>query len=388
MKRFFFCLAVTVILGGCSLSKEYFKSGNYNAAISEATYHLRNNPKKEKEIQVLEKAFRAANQRDVDKITSLKQQGNPSNWGTIYELYENIRRRQELVKPLLPLFLRKEFRNADIALIDIDKELADAKFKASEFLYNSAVQLLNSNNKKNIREAYTKFDELIKLNGSYKDSNLKLQEALQKGKSNVLTKVSIVAKVIVPAEFEEELSRINSADLNDTWLAFTTDKNVQSDFTIENRVTKIDVTPERVSDNTYREQLTIQDGWIYQLDKNGNVMKDTAGNDVKKPKMVMVEAKVSESKQNKACLVAGDYLIFDANKQLVKTIPYSETVVFENYFASFLGDKRALSTISLKKIGGGFIPFPPDMKMMMDAAQLVRNRMVFNIQNNKAMFLN
>ena len=143
---------IVSILSSCSFSKGYLKRGDYDNAVNAAAYKLRGNKNRQKEILVLEQAFSAANQRDLDLINQLKREGNPANWQTIYNYYENIRYRQELVKPLLPLFIKKEFRNADIKLVNIEQELADAKNKTSEFLYSSAAKLIESKTKANYRE--------------------------------------------------------------------------------------------------------------------------------------------------------------------------------------------------------------------------------------------
>lgn len=383
----FFLIALT--LAGCSISKDYLKRGDYDNAVRAAAYKLRNNKNRKTDILVLEQAFRTANERDLARINQLKLEGNPANYEKIYGLYEQIRQRQEIVSPLLPLFIKKEFRNADIKLVNIDAELADSKNKTSEYLYTSAIKLLESNNKRDIREAYDKLENLQGISGEYKDSKQKMNEALTRGREYVQIVMRNDARVVLPQDFEAELKKINAAELNSRWVQFSSDASTNPDYKILVKITRIDVTPERISEREYEDRQTLQDGWIYAKDKKGNVLKDSLGNDIKTAKMITVVAKVRETAQTKSCLVAGEYEFQQAgNGTLLKSVPFGETVNFENYYGFYKGDSRALSKLSQQRIGGQPLPFPPDLKMIMDANSLVKNRMLQSIKSNSGLFLN
>lgn len=372
----------------CSVSKNYLKRGDYDGAVRVAAQKLRANKNRQKDILVLEEAFKAANQRDIDLINQLKRDGNPANWQTIYNYYQNINYRQELVKPLLPLFIKKEFRNADIKLIDIDQELADSKNKTSEFLYAGALKLMESGKKIDYRQAYDKLAQLNGISGEYKDSKQKQTEALEKGRVFVQIELTNEANVGLPPDFEKELKKINTAELNQQWIQFVNGGNTAPDFKVNVKLQQVDVTPERIAEREYKDKATFQDGWIYSYDKKGNVLKDTAGNDIKTPKMVTVYATVHETHQLKSCLVAGQYEFIDnRNNSHLLTVPFGETVNFENYFATFRGDQRALSRDSKARTGGRFVPFPPDLNMIMDANNLVKQKLGYNIKQNSNIFL-
>lgn len=380
---------ISLILTGCSVSKDYLKRGDYDNAVSAAAYKLRSNKNRKTDILVLEQAFRTANERDLARINQLKLEGNPANYEKIYGLYEQIRRRQELVTPLLPLFIKKEFRNADIKLVNIDAELADSKNKTSEYLYTGALKLLESTSKRDIRDAYDKLENLQSIAGEYKDSKQKMNEALNRGRQYVQIEMRNEARVVLPQDFETELKKINATELNSRWIQFTTDAVTTPDFKVLVKITRIDVTPERISEREYEDRQTIQDGWIYAKDKKGNVLKDSLGNDIKTAKMITVVAKVRETAQTKSCLVAGEYEFQqNGNGTLLKSIPFGETVNFENYYGFYKGDARALSKTSKQRIGGQPLPFPPDLKMIMDANSLVKSKMLQSIKSNAGLFLN
>jgi hypothetical protein len=46
--------------------------------------------------------------------------------------------------------------------------------------------------------------------------------------------------------------------------------------------------------------------------------------------------------------------------------------VFENYAATFMGDRRALSAESARRIGTSPLPFPADPAMLFQAAEMMK----------------
>lgn len=383
-----FCPLFIFLLGGCSLSNQYLKVGNYNAATESATNALLKNRKKQKQILILEQAFKASQMSDLNRIKQLKLEGTPANWLEIYAIYDRIRYRQNRLQPLLPLFIRKEFRNAEIELVDIDRELADAKVNSAEFLYNSALQLLQSNQKRDVRNAYSRFEELQQLSPDYKDSRLKMNEALQKGRVNVRVEIQNKSRVLLPADFEPELLRFSTGDLNTRWVRYTNDTVTPHDYKMLLRIQRIDVSPERVSENNFKEQATVKDGWTYVYDKNGNVKKDSLGNDIKTDRFITVTAAVTETRQFKSAVMSGEYILLEAaTGQTLKSNPFTETVNFENFFARFTGDKRALSKNTLQRLGGQPMPFPQDLGMIMDIATIIKGKLSGVLKAGEPIFL-
>ena len=93
-------------------------SGNYDEAIANAISNLRTNKdKKGKQdyVYLLEEAFAKAKERDLNTINLLVKDANPAQLEKIYNTYLQLNDRQEKIKPLLPLKLIKEGRNAIIS---------------------------------------------------------------------------------------------------------------------------------------------------------------------------------------------------------------------------------------------------------------------------------
>lgn len=386
----FFILSI-ILLAGCSVAQQHLNNGNYQAAIEVGAQKMRKNPKKaDKTILAIERAFKIEKSRILDRVNQLKLDGDPKKWVEIYNLYRQLNQYQTTLKPILPLFIRKEFRNADITLIDIDQELADTKLKAANFLYEKADQLLQSNNKQTIRTAYTQFREVKTLYSNFKDVDSKIQTAYQKGQNHILVRYANASHLIIPQAFMDNLKRYNVQQFNSDWTKFYFDENKVSafDYFIHINIGHVDIGPEQIRETSYEDSKKIEDGWQYVLDKEGNVAKDTAGNDIKEPKYSIVKALVVKTEQTKVGTLAGEVVYQKANGETFKQFPFREDLVFQNFFARMQGDQRALSAASKKLLGGRALAFPTDIQMVMDASELIKNKTFQIVKANQSLVYN
>ena len=103
----------------------------------------------------------------------------------------------------------------------------------------------------------------------------------------------------------------------------------------------------------------VEDGFNYQLDKKGNVMKDSLGNDIKTIKYKSLQCALIETIQSKACRIDGDITVVQANpEKVLKKDPLGAESNFENMSARALGDIQALSPAQLEKTKLKPVPFP------------------------------
>lgn len=381
MKNLFYFILVLGLLSSCSAAHQYLKNGNYQAAIEVGAKKMLKSPKRaDKTILAIERAFVIEKSRILDKINQLKIDGSPENWVSIYNLYRQLDQYQRSLKPVLPMFIKKEFRNADIELTDINQELADTKLKAAEFLYIEAERMLQLKDKISAREAYGRFKKVKELQSNFRDVDAKIREAYAKGQNNILVNYTNNTQLIIPQEFMTNLSRYNIKDLDTEWTKYYFDQNAVSkfDYAIEVRVQNVDIGPEQVRESQYEDIKKIEDGEQYVLDGKGNVAKDTLGNDITEPRFIDVRALITKTEQTKVGTLTGLVEFKNENKRTFKSFPYREDLVFQNFFATMQGDKRALSNASQQFIGGRPFPFPTDIQMVMDASELIKIN-TFNI---------
>lgn len=402
MKNFAFILLVffSVLLNSCSFSKYYYNSGDNDTAIGVAVARLKSNPKNWREALVLERAYKEAFDKDISRINYLKKEGNPDCWMEVYEHYAAINKRQNLVRPLLPIFIKKEYRNAEIKMIDVDAEMIESKRKAAEYLYAHALQLMDRNTKIDYRKAYDEFNQLKSYMSNYKDADNKQQIAYNKGQNHVLIAYKNNSNLLMPRDFEKAILEINAAQYNTQWvkydIASSTDKK-EEDYRIVINLQDINISPEQVREREYVEEKNVEDGWTYAIDSKGNVKKDSLGNDIKIKKYSNVKCVIRETVQNKQGAITGaiEYYKVGFNTstkansyQLLQAMPYNENLVFTNIFATAQGDQRALTEDSRRKIGGRPLPFPSNIQMVMDASNILKGRLSEAVRINQNMVLN
>ncbi len=371
LKRTSILLLSVSLFIGCASSQKYLEKGQYDKAVNSAVKKLRKDPGNADELYVLKEAYTKANTFDMDRISFLEAEGREENYLEIYTLYQRLDRRQDLIKTL-PTSVMNEFE-----IINYDDELIASKEGAAEVSYARGLELLERGDRESARMAYYEFDRARSIYNNYKDVDAKLREARYMGTNQVLFVIENNSESVLPERFDEELRKIGFSDLNGDWIQYSVYENedVDYDYFVVLNIRDIAVSPERVDRETYTDTKEIQDGTKYVLDANGNVKKDSLGNDIKVPNMITVKAEVTQTRQWKEAVVGGtiDYVDLRTD-QLVKTEGISVTALFEHFSAKYTGDERALSSESRKKIGSDMVAFPPNEAMLMDAASLLKDR--------------
>lgn len=383
-------ILVAFMLQSCVSANYYLKQGNYEAAIQQAVAKLRKHPKKaDKHILALETAWKIETQKINDRIDYLKLEGKPEAWVEIHELYAQLDRYQKAVKPYLPLYIKKEYRNADIQIIDVNQALIDAKMKAAQFMYAKGDELLANQNKASSREAYYHFLKVKEYYGNFQDVDSKINEAYQKGQNHVLIGYSNHSQMIIPQAFMNNISQYDERVLDGEWTKYHKDQNAREnyDYVIEVHITQVNIGPEQVNNTSYTDSKEIEDGFEYVLDANGNVTKDSLGNDIKIPAIKQINANVFVTQQKKAGTIAGLIEYRKAKGGVFESIPFQENLLFSNQFATYKGDKRALSKESKQLIGGQPLGFPTDIQMVMDVSEIIKNKTISFIQQNQELVM-
>ncbi|HHB52837.1 MAG TPA: hypothetical protein ENK75_07385, partial [Saprospiraceae bacterium] len=245
--------------------------------------------------------------------------------------------------------------------MDYNREIAEAKNKAANYYYASGVKLLENNDRMSARKAYEQFGFISKYFRNYKDVDQKMQQALDMGTNHVIFKIQNEARVALPDDFEEEILKISLSSLNKQWLEFDShfDEDMFYDYSIFLNLKHIEVSPQSLEKEKYTDSKRVSDGWEYVLDGNGNVMKDSLGNDIKKGKFKEIKAYVTVNKMNKRSIVTGSLNYYDnRSRQLIKTVPIRSEFVFDYQYGVFAGEKDALTSKSLAIIKNKPAPFP------------------------------
>jgi len=375
-------MALLIACGGVKKTQEAVNTGNYSHAIYSAINNLADNKSRKNHqpfILLLEEAYKKNTERELQQISFLSKDGNPANFEAIYEGYNNLKQIQESIRPLLPLEIYDENRNASFVLRNYDEEILDAKVSLSDYLYDNATQLLeNANNKIDYRRAYDDFAYLDRINPGYADTRQKMEEAYQEGLDYVKVQVVNETQQIVPERLEAELLNFNTYGLDDFWTQYHANplNEIKYDYEMLVAFKDIRISPEQVQEKQYVKEKQIKDGYTYLEDENGNLVKDSLGNEIKVDRFKTVQCSYYQFTQHKAAQVSGQVRYVDLrNRQTLNSYPLASEFIFQHVYANYNGDKRALDNDLVALVNQGAVPFPSNEQMVYDAGEDLKLRL-------------
>ena len=370
-------LFIFLVLVSCGVKQttNLLASGEYDAAIDNAVNSLRQNKdKKGKQdyIYLLEEAFAKAKDRDLRQINLLVKDANPQKLEKIYDTYILLNNRQEQIRPLLPLHLMKENRNAKFEFDDYSDQIVSSKNALAKYLYDNAKALLFTKDKMTVRRAYDDLVYLEQLSPNFKDTKKLIDEAYAKGTDYVSVSMKNDTKMVIPQDLQRDLLDFSTYGLNDKWTVYHSNKqkNVAYDYGIAVNFKDILISPEQVKEKQFTKEKQIKDGLKNLLDARGNVVKDSLGNIIKVDKFKTVKVDIYEFRQFKSVLVTAkvDYVDLKTN-QLLETFPLSSEFIFENIYSNYRGDKRAADESYYTYFGRKAVPFPSNEQMVFDSGE-------------------
>ena len=259
-------LFLVFALASCGVKQttNMLTSGDYDGAIDNAVNSLRSNKdKKGKQdyIYLLEEAFAKAKERDLRDIQFLAKDANPRNLERIYTTYVQLNNRQEKIRPLLPLRLMKENRNAIFPFDDYTDQIVNSKNALSKYLYDNAKALLLTKDKMTSRRAYDDLFYLDQINPGFKDVRKLMDEAQLKGTDFVNVYMRNETNMVIPIRLQNDLLDFSTNGLNDKWTVYhsSKQKGVNYDFEIVVNFRQINISPEQVKEKQFIKEKQIKD---------------------------------------------------------------------------------------------------------------------------------
>lgn len=376
MKAKLLVTAFILILVSCSGKKQVEKalhSGNYDLAIEDALRKLENNKNKERKqdfVILLKNAYEKAVERDINTIKHLRKDGNPEHYKNIYETYLNLSARQEKIKPILPLQIGNKPLHLDFK--DYSQVIAQSRNQVSDYLYKNGLTLIESNNKHDIKEAFSIFQYIDRINPKFKDVRDLMQEAHDRGSDYVLVTIENQTDQIIPKRLEDDLLNFDTYGLNQFWTVYhaNPDRRINYDYALILQLKRINISPEKLNEKQLLREKQIVDGWKYQKDSKGNVAKDSLGNDIKIDNIINVQARFFEYQQFKSTQVLADVVYRNlTNNQTLDVFPINSEFVFENIYATLKGDERALNPRDFDLLRNKRVLFPSNEDMVYDTGE-------------------
>ena len=289
------------------------------------------------------------------------KQNTPESLKKIYGNYLNLDIRQDEVRALQPLYY--EGKEITFSFDDYSDKIKNSKSNYSASLYANAMAALKGNQLE-ARKAYKYLEDLNYIDPTYKKNlNDLLQKAKDKGSSFVLVTLKNNVKNISNDSIKD-LESINSTN---QWIIFHNIKqrNINYNYQVDISLDKLTFEPEKTLQETVAQEGKIQDGWQYQLDSNGNVMKDDKGNDIKVAKYKVVKAEVALYQQNKSSKLDGNIIIKDlTNRKTVSTNPIFGEAKFQHLYGKYRGDQRAIEQKYYEALQAKEVPYPQDFEFI------------------------
>lgn len=376
LTRFVISLSLLgILLVSCSSPQKMLDGGQYDTVIYKARKKLIGQKlKSPKYVKLLEDAFRKANERDIARVQKLERSGTAHDWDEIFSIGRNIENRQAMVNPLLPL-VDKKGHKAEFRIVKTEDILWKAKDNAVIAWYDLAQDYLQKGREGDFmsaREAMHALENIEEYYSNYRDVRELMELARELGTVRVLIRLENAVSDFISPALEREILDINLNSLDEYWVDFVNNRNLENiQFEAILKIDRISLSPETLDERQIKRKKEIKDGWQYVLDANGNVMKDSLGNDIKVDRHIDVQATILETHQDKRAAIEGGLELKDLRSdRVIAREPLFVEATFHHKAQRFFGDERALSNSERKQVGP--VPFPSDEEMILLAVDQLK----------------
>ena len=391
MKNIYTFFILLALLTACSVkqTRKMVNTGNYDAAIQKSILKLRgdkNASSKQDYVYILEESFAKAKERDLRYISDLTKDFNPNNFEKIYNTYLQLNNRQERIRPLLPLNLINEGREAIFPFEDYSDGIISSKNVLSKFLYDNSKALISSNDKMSARKAYDDLIYLDNINPGYKETSKLLNEAQFKGTDFVYVNTKNETNLVIPSRLENDLLRFDTYGMNDKWTVYHTSKQqgINYDYGMVINFRQINISPEQIKEKEFTKEKQVKDGLKNLVDQRGNIVKDSLGHAIKVDNYKTLRIQIYEFSQIKSVQVIANVDFLNLKTlQHIKSFPVNSEFVFTNVYANYKGDKAACEESYYSTFDRRLVPFPSNEQMIYDTGTDLKSKIKAIITNNR-----
>ncbi len=373
-------LLLIVILFSCNSTRKVERAlleGDYYSAINMALNQIqkgRDNAKTEDQKVILQKAFEKYQDSQLEKIDFLTESPSPHQ-EEIYETYNDLYATQRDIEPVLPLYHRN--KKLKFKFEDITTQLLEAKRNYAEYLYQSAKSFMNNGDVMSYRTAYDTFDQLQRLIPDYKDTNRLMVKSAELGTNYVFVQLFNDSEIAIPKALEEDILNFNTYGLEDQWTVYHANKSDGKpyNYNIDLKFQSIIFSPERIVEKEVpvSKQIEITEN---QKDRDGNIIRDSEGQPLTYTRNETVNGIMNTISQEKLVSIVANVDYYDnSTNQKMNSYKLNSQFLFANNFATFEGDRKALSDDQLALLVGQAVPFPSNEQMLYDAAEDIKNKL-------------
>jgi hypothetical protein len=331
--RYFIYLSILIV--GCTTGKNALQKGNYDASVSKAVNRLQNAPQNKEAIQVLASAYELSLAQHLRNIEEAKMSSDVLRWESIIADYQQLNQ------------LSNEINSSPAALAVVRNprkfvaELNESKFKAAEVRYTLGVNLLNQGDKVSARKAYQNFEKAQYLYANYKDTKQKMDEAYWAAVLKV-----VVQPVRVNSNYYQLSNQYFQQKVSEWMNAYQHNKFVL--FYDEAQAYKQKIVPDQLMRLQFDDFVV---GQTYVKERVEKLKRDSVKiGETKKHEPIYTTVKATLSIFDKKVASSGllDMTVIDyASNTVIRQRKLTGTYVWEDQWASYKGDDRALTNQQL-----------------------------------------
>lgn len=377
MKKPIYILLIFTLVACQSARKtqKAVNSGNYPSAMNRAIDKLTNNKDRRSNqtfVVALEESFDRYTEQQIRQLRFLEKENLDASLEERYFILTDLTQWQDRIRPLLPLRVMEENRDARFRFTDYSNEVLDTKVALTEFKYQQAVEEFGlCRTKGDFRRAHQSFEAVDELNPGYKETLNYLEKAHQKGIQTILLSLDNRTESVLPQRLADELLDIDQFGLENYWTQYHTAPQQKSyDYNVNLEFDQLLVSPERIIEKQISREKQIADGYQFLRDDNGNVVKDSLGNKIEVERLITVRCDFYKFRQFKEANLGAQVRITSGqNGELVQKFPLQSGFIFEHIFARFEGDQRAFDDGWLDWTRQREVPFPSNDQMIYDAGE-------------------
>lgn len=333
-KQFIFTVFIAFFfLFACTSSKQQFEKGNYEKAVALSIKKLRKKPDNSKQKNILKAAYQYAVQVSEEKIKQHQQSTDRFKWDRVIKQYQKM---QQLYTDLLqcPACL------SIVSPVDLQNELNQALAQGAQIYVEEGQKALATKEKEGGRLAYRHFAQAKAYQNDYGNIDLMLNEARIQGTEIIgISRIPVSSKVLElnTAFFLQQLTQALN-DLNYFFAVFAPLEQLVAQNQLADQVVDLSFDDYYIGQTYIKE---VRESLVRDSVKVGEVT-DSLGTKY----AVYGEVKADLQRFEKTIESGGllNIAIVEPNSRSVlfqQKIP--STTIWENNWASYQGDKRALT---------------------------------------------
>ena len=333
-KKFIFTAFIALFfLSACTSSKQQFEKGNYEKAVALSIKKLRKKPDNSKQKNILKAAYQYAVQVSEEKIKQHQQSTDRFKWDRVIKQYQKM---QQLYTDLLqcPACL------SIVSPVDLQNELNQALAQGAQIYVEEGQKALATKEKEGGRLAYRHFAQAKAYQNDYGNIDLMLNEARIQGTEIIgISRIPVSSKVLElnTAFFLQQLTQALN-DLNYFFAVFAPLEQLVAQNQLADQVVDLSFDDYYIGQTYIKE---VRESLVRDSVKVGEVT-DSLGTKY----AVYGEVKADLQRFEKTIESGGllNIAIVEPNSRSVlfqQKIP--STTIWENNWASYQGDKRALT---------------------------------------------